>query len=281
MKTSYINIYLHILDEYQDISYSVLEDFPFSGIEERFDELVITFEENKYNPEMEAEMMSQLAELYPAVKIKRKESINDKNWNEEWEKEVPAIKVSDRIGIAPDWKQDELDTGIKIRINPKMSFGTGHHATTRLVCRLMDGLVKKDSFWIDAGTGTGILAILAVKLHAGKVMAFDNNIWSVENALENFKANSVDNDIELLEADIDEINLPECDGITANLFLHLAKSGLPKFYKALEKSKGDLLISGILTYDKENLIKAAQENGFKLVNLITEEEWAAFHFLPE
>ncbi|MBI5326066.1 MAG: 50S ribosomal protein L11 methyltransferase [Ignavibacteriae bacterium] len=182
------------------------------------------------------------------------------------------------MGIAPEWKISELGTKIKIAINPKMSFGTGEHSSTRLMCILAEKAIKEGSYWIDAGTGTGILAILAVRLGAGKVLAFDNNYWSIENAVENINLNNVSDKVEIKETDIDEFEFPDCDGILANLFLNLLLPSFKKFYKGLEKKKGELLVSGILIYNKDEIIKAATDAGFVIINSIVEDEWIAMHF---
>jgi ribosomal protein L11 methyltransferase len=158
-----------------------------------------------------------------------------------------------------------------------MSFGTGQHETTRLVSRLMEKYVQPNQFWIDAGTGTGVLAILAVKLGAKSCYAFDNDIWSVENTLENIALNNVEDKIEVEQVEIDNIELPRADGIVANLFANLIIKNAPKFAKALPSS-APLLVSGILVYDKDEVISAAENAGFRFAEIIQEAEWVAIAF---
>jgi len=162
-----------------------------------------------------------------------------------------------------------------------MSFGTGEHSSTRLVSRLMDGIVEKDKFWIDAGTGTGVLAILASKLGAEKILAFDNNIWSLDNAKENIELNNETDNIELVQLDIQKDEIPEADGIVANLFLHLIVESFPLFHKSLVKTNGDLIVSGVLKFDSKDLISAAEKNGFVVINQLIDEEWIGVHFKPK
>jgi ribosomal protein L11 methyltransferase len=274
----YINIHVKILEEYYELAYALLYYFPFTGIEERFDELIISFELDNWIQQIRNQLHESLIQIHPKAEIIKEEILDEKNWNEEWEKKVPITIISDKIAITPEWRQNQVEREIKILINPKMSFGTGDHQSTRLVCRLMENVVKKDSFWIDAGTGTGILAVLAIKLGAQKVLATDNNIWSYENAAENFKLNNVDSVIELKNEDVQSATLPAADGIVANLNLNLILSSLNIFYNSLKANKGDLIIAGILIYNKEDILKAASQSGFIEQSHLIEDEWIAFHF---
>lgn len=281
MKKQYINLHFLINEEDYDLAYSILENYNFTGIEEKYDELVLTMELDEYSDNLSNEILSEMNDLNINAELKNTEIIDDKNWNEEYEKKAKPIIVNERIGITPSWKSEEIDNEIKILINPKMSFGTGEHSTTRLVCQLMDGLVEKDSEWIDVGTGTGVLAILGIKLGAKSFLAFDNNEWSVDNAVENAKLNNTDDKIIIKESDIDSLDLPSSDGIVANLFLHLVLKSFDKFYKSLKYNNSTLIISGIMVYDKAIVIEEAELNGFELINTITENEWIAFHFKPK
>ena len=273
----YINIHIHLFEENYEIFFGYMLGSPFTGIEEKLDELIITFPYEKWNFDLKTFIENILKKIDANYSITKEEIIDEINWNEEWEKNVPVIIIDDKIGIAPSWKIEKLATPLKIIINPKMSFGTGEHASTRLICKLAENTIKPGTFWIDAGTGSGVLAILAVKLGASKVLAFDNNLWSINNSTENFKLNHVDNDIVLLEADVDSFDMPPAQGIMANLFSHLIIGSLDKFYTALKKSKGDLLVSGILVYNKDDIIKAAMVNGFQHIESLEEEEWTAIH----
>ena len=274
----YINIHVRCDDELHELAVAVLAPFDFNGIEEAWDELIISFNEEKWNELIREQLISTLRRLNPSINISKEEVINDRNWNEEWEKNVQPIIVNNRIGIAPEWKKSELKREIEIVINPKMSFGTGDHATTRLVCRMMDALARPGQFWVDAGTGTGVLAILASILGASRVVAFDNNEWSINNARENFALNGVEDKIELSEEDIDSYEFPECDAIAANLFLNLLLPNFEKFYKALAPKKGFLLCSGVMKYDLEDLLEAGKRAGFRHVETLHEDEWVGVHF---
>lgn len=280
-KKKYINLTLSVPEELYDLVYGVLIDFQTVGIEEKFDELIVSFSNENWNDEAENELMNQLMSLNSQIRITKKEIIEEKNWNEVFEKNSPLVIVNERIGIAPEWKQNELNTKIKILINPKMSFGTGDHATTRLMCRLMENSVKPNSAWIDAGCGSGILAILAMKFGAISVFAFDYDLWSVENTIENLLLNNIQNGVEVVQGKIENIELPPADGIAANMFTNLLVASMHKFYISLKDSNGDLILSGILKYDEEIIINSAIENGFKLVRELSEDEWVGLQFKIE
>ncbi len=277
MKKQYINISISVYEEYYDLVYALLDEFTFLGIEEKMDSLVVSFPEEAFSEEIKELIKTKLSEHIPNAKIEKVEKIEEQNWNEEWEKTVPAIHVSDKIGIAPTWKVEELTEEIKLLINPKMSFGTGTHSTTRLVCMLMDDEVKENSRWIDAGTGTGVLAILAEKLGASYIYAFDNDHWSIDNSKENVAINNCNN-IELVLSEIDQLEMPKVDGIAANINLHIILEFLPAFYEALKDSKGVLLVSGILVYHKDDVIEPALELGFELEEVKQDEEWVGIKF---
>lgn len=277
----YINIYISLKEECYDMVFALMQGMPFTGIEERFDEIIITFKFADWNDELRQAVLEIVTKFDEKAEITKEEILEDKNWNEEWESKVEPIRVDDKLVITPEWKKDELDAEYKIIINPKMSFGTGDHQTTRLVCRLMQKVNAPGKYWIDAGTGTGVLAIYAVMLGAREVYAFDNNIWSIENARENFEINNVADKIVLEDLDIENCTLPDADIIVANLFLSLVVPSMPLFAKSLRKSKGDLIISGVLKYHHQDILDAAEANNLTHIESIVEDEWIAVHLKAE
>lgn len=279
METSkYVFVYLYVREENFDKVVALLSVYPILGIEERNDELVVSFYENDWSKIDQAEFLRFLRFADSETKILKIENVQERNWNEEWEKNITPVVISKRIGIVPSWRIGETSAELEIVIDPKMSFGTGHHSTTRLMCQLAEKLVRPNSFWIDVGTGTGILAILAKKLGAKEVLAIDNNAWSMQNALENFRLNSILTGIDLIELDIDAIpSLPESDGIFANLNLDIILRNLSKFYNSISNTDGNLLVSGILKYDLDECISNTMSVGFDVQEILYDEEWVALH----
>ena len=279
MNTKYINVHISILDELFELAYAVLYEYPITGIEELTDELVVSFKISDWNSKLGKNIEGSLHKINQYIKITKIEELIEKNWNEDAERDIDPIIVNEKIGITPGWRADEIDSKLKIIINPQMSFGTGHHETTKMVCNLMDGMVEENSFWIDAGTGTGILAILAAKLGAKQVLAFDNDDWSVTNTLDNIKLNDISEDIITVQkAGIDDIEIPKVNGIVANMFLNLLVPNMNKFYDSLHESYGDLIVSGVLLNDVEDLVDAAEKAGFKYMKARIRNKWSAIHF---
>ena len=110
--------------------------------------------------------------------------VAEQNWNAEFEASLRPVAITENVIVAQSWNRDEVadSDSIVVTIDPKMSFGTGHHETTRLVTRLMENVGLRDRKILDAGTGTGILSIIAIKMGAKSAIAFDNNEWAEENA---------------------------------------------------------------------------------------------------
>lgn len=275
----YTSIKIQIPEEYYDTALGIIYLNNPIGIEEKFDELVVTFLTEDFSNDIVTNILGSLKRIYDKTEISEIETIKETNWNEEWEKSIQPIDIENKIFIRPDWiRTDDSDDRINIIINPKMSFGTGHHSTTRLVAKLLIETVKKGSIWIDAGCGTGILSVLALKLGAVSVLAIDNNDWAIENAKENFILNSINSGIELKLCGIEDISLPVVDGIMANLYTHLLITNFEKFYQSLKKKEGYLLASGVLSFDENIILEKAMEVGFKHIKTIYEEEWCAFQF---
>lgn len=275
---SFKNVSISIPEEKFELAIAVLMDYPILGIQEESDKLVATFLDSEWTDDMRKELLQSLHNIDKNACILSEVFLNAQNWNEEFEKNIPVVNISDRIAILPEWKKFDVSVEIPLIINPKMSFGTGQHETTRLIAKLMEKYIEPDQFWIDAGTGTGVLAILAVKLGAKRAFAFDNNEWAIENASENFEINAVSDSIDLIEADIENITLPKADGIVANLYANLVRNSLPKFYNSLASKNGILLASGILIYDKDEVVSSAKAMNFELIDTLQESEWVALAF---
>jgi ribosomal protein L11 methyltransferase len=272
----YVKAIIKVNEENFEPVTGLISQLEINGIEEGYDELSIFFDKDLYDKESLMSLISQLNELFPEIKLLSEEIIIEQNWNEEWEKTVDSIIVNENITIAPSWKAQTINSKIIVEINPKMSFGTGSHETTRLMCRLIEEAVRPGSKWLDMGTGTGVLAILAARLGAGKVLAIDNDAWSVENAIENVDLNKVGDIVEIRSGDVNSFEYEVFDGISANLFKNLLIPSFQKFFDALP-DKGDLLISGLLKYDLDEVSAAAKKAGFDLLKTIYENEWIAIH----
>ncbi|MBA3679652.1 MAG: 50S ribosomal protein L11 methyltransferase [Bacteroidetes bacterium] len=195
------------------------------------------------------------------------------NWNAEWEKNFEPVSVDDLLYIRAPFHQANKNVKHEIVIMPKMSFGTGHHQTTRLVCKTMFDVDFKEKRVLDMGCGTGILAILAEFLGSKDILAIDIDEWSVENSIENCETNNCKN-ISVKKGNIDLLeNEKPFDIIIANINKNILKTQLPAYSKKL-KQGGKLFLSGFFTTDMDELKVEAASNNIKFISFKSENEWA-------
>ncbi len=203
------------------------------------------------------------------------ESVPMKNWNEEWEKNFSPVVIGDWCSVRASFHEPIKESKFEIVINPKMSFGTGHHATTYLMLEMMKGMNLADAGVLDFGTGTGILAIMAEKLGAKEVLAIDEDEWSIENARENLEINNCST-VHLLKTD----NIPEDKSfniILANINRNVILEGLPAMCKILE-AKGKILLSGLMDADFEIVNSEANILGLHLQTKGEKSGWIALRY---
>jgi ribosomal protein L11 methyltransferase len=202
------------------------------------------------------------------------EKVEKQNWNEEWEKNVDPIIVDDTVLVRAAFHQIDRKFPIEIIITPKMSFGTGHHQTTHL---MLSNQVKIDHAGkrvMDAGCGTAILSIMAAKIGASSVDAFDIDEWSVINGRENAEVNGVSN-IHIRQGTINDMNFTTpFDIVLANINKNVLLAEMHKYAKHLIPG-GLLLISGFYTHDIDDLLVTAVTVGFSEITRSEKETWAS------
>ena len=214
----------------------------------------------------------------PTVSVR---TIDPKNWNAEWEKTITPIKVTDRIVITPTWHPYNASPGqIVLTIDPKMSFGTGYHETTRLVLRLMEHHVRPGTTVLDVGTGTGVLAIAGLKLGAVSAVGVDVDEWSYDNSLENAKLNGVEEQVTFLHGDLTAVPPATFGLIVANIQLNVIVPLLPEMRDRLTP-EGTLILSGLLLQDREQILNALDRSTFHLLEEMQENEWIALAVQPD
>lgn len=201
--------------------------------------------------------------------------IPQQNWNAIWEAQFDPVTIENKLRILAPFHERQHFLGLTIIIEPKMSFGTGHHQTTYLMCNSMFDLNLKNKVVLDMGAGTGVLAILAEKLGAKEIAAFDIEPWSVDNCEENAKKNECSK-IKSFLGDINQVS-GEFDIILANINKNVLKHQIP-YYSKLIKSNGNLLLSGFFTSDDLELKECAKENGFEFQFSNNDEGWSMLHF---
>ncbi len=202
--------------------------------------------------------------------------IEDKNWNQQWESELQPVTINKFVGIRASFHKPLKNVEHEIVITPKMSFGTGHHASTFLMIRLMEQINFKNKSVIDFGTGTGILAILAERLGAASVFAIDNDDWSINNALENVQANCCKYIQVKKEDNIkshSSVNI-----IVSNINRDILMANAKDFSMHLQLGSA-LIISGFLVEDEEEISSVFVKNNFQKKKREREDEWLGLVFI--
>jgi len=193
------------------------------------------------------------------------------NWNEEWEKNFSPINVEDKVLIRAEFHDSDPNMH-EIVIQPKMSFGTGHHPTTHLMIQQMLDMDLENKKVLDMGCGTSVLAIFAKQKGAGRTVAIDIDEWSVENSKENAARNNVELDIELGTAD--NLGKENFEIILANINRNILISDIPTYVSVLEDG-GKLLLSGLCFFDVDDILEVCTEQNLKLEKKIQREEWVS------
>ncbi|HEY5367673.1 MAG TPA: 50S ribosomal protein L11 methyltransferase [Hanamia sp.] len=205
----------------------------------------------------------------------KKEIIEEENWNQQWEQSIEPVLVNSFAAIRPAFHEPVKGVKHEIIITPKMSFGTGHHATTFLMIEMMEAIDLHEKTVLDFGTGTGVLAILAEKCGASKVLAIDHDEWSINNALENIEANQCKNISVELRSDLPSI--APFDLFLGNINLNVLTS-LSSGISELLKPGSFLLTSGFLLKDIKEMQNIFEEKGVWLREMRQRGDWAAILF---
>lgn len=259
--------FLEVDDKTKEMAIALLGQLGFEGFEERGNSLLAYIPANIYSYDALETLVTQLQVGYVI------ESVPEQNWNAVWEANFDPVIVDGFCTIYAHFHQIEIITPYSINITPKMSFGTGHHATTQLMIQLMRDIDFKGKSVLDFGTGTGVLAILAGKMGAETVLGIDNDPWSVENAIENAR----NNDVETVKIQLGSIsNLPkkDYDIILANINRNVLLDNMSSMCASIEAG-GFLVMSGILKEDESFLSSAAMALGLIPVRSIYQSGWTA------
>ncbi|UZD21243.1 50S ribosomal protein L11 methyltransferase [Algoriphagus halophytocola] len=267
----YLEFKIKCLDEFREILIAELSMIGFDSFletEEGIDAYALRSDFDQ------AEFDEVIAKYKDEAQVTLEEGILPKvNWNAEWEKNYDPIAVDDLVYVRASFHTPQPQYKHEIIINPKMSFGTGHHATTFQMLRHQGQIDHQGKRVLDVGSGTGILAVMAHLLGASSVEAFDIDDWCVENGNENFDLNVLETRMKL--GTIREVNPSgEFDIILANINKNVLLDEM-EIYAQLLKEDGDLLLSGFYTEDIEDLQTCAKPLGLDLVSSQSKDNWAA------
>ena len=266
----YIQVHFAAVDAIkQDILIAELASIGFDGFEQGPDYLNAFLPENSFN-RLDLHTIPMMQTHRPTISL-----IEPRNWNEEWEKSFEPVIIDEFCAIRASFHPPVAGVQHEIVITPKMSFGTGHHATTYQMIKLMKEIDFSNKTVVDFGTGTGVLAILAYKLGAAHICAIDNDEWSINNARENVENNG-SSTIQLNMSD----TLPNnelFDIILANINKHVILENLPEISKQLRPG-GVVLLSGLLQNDQREIVDAALKNRLFVKTQSQKYDWIALCF---
>lgn len=204
------------------------------------------------------------------------QEIEQTNWNSEWEKNFKSIQVDDTVSVrAPFHENPKLQYDIVIE--PKMSFGTGHHETTHMMIQHLIGLDLEGKKVLDMGCGTGILAIFAEMKGAKPIDAIDIDNWCYLNSLENVERNNCKS-ISVFEGDAQLLEGREYDVIIANINRNILLNDMSVYVKSL-RPKGVLLLSGFYNTDIPAISEVCEKHMLKLEGKLEKNNWVSLKFL--
>jgi ribosomal protein L11 methyltransferase len=233
---------------------------------------------SEWTPSFEDSLI-EFCNRFDEIEFLGSEKIEDRDWNAEWEASIGVQWITADLVISPSWRLDEakaLSPKYLIVIDPKMSFGTGHHETTRLCLRAIETIEMNGKRVLDIGTGTGVLAIYALQRGAVSAIGVDTDSWSIDNSIANRTLNNItENQFEIRKGTIEEtINPNEKFGvILANIHRNVLIEMAIRIKSHLTIS-GVVVLAGILIYDSEEVRSAYEAVGFNLINETNENEWS-------
>jgi ribosomal protein L11 methyltransferase len=265
---------VRVPESYQEILIAELAELDFESFEQESRHVIAYAPSSRWDDVKRERVATWLATRGLDTTVEER-VIADENWNRRWEESIEPIVVGPFL-VKPSWSEipaEHRDLTL-LEINPKMSFGTGHHESTRLMLGLLPGHLSSGDRVLDAGTGTGILAVAAAKLGAESVVAVDDDVWSQQNAAENFHLNRVDDRITLVPGRVEEVAESGFDVILANLDLHAIRE-LMSFFVGRLRPGGVLLAAGLLVDDRKRLLPLATGSGLDLREERVDNEWWA------
>lgn len=275
MKYTEVTITISKMDPYRDLLiYSLGDEGPYDSFENTANGVKAYVETEKYDEEFLVSSLEELKAMDEHLEYSYAvQEMPDKDYNEEWERQHQAVLVDGFCWVRAPFHPHRDDVKYEIEIEPKMSFGTAHHATTYLMLSLLEQEELEGRRVLDMGSGTGVLAILAAMKGASYVEAIDVDEWAFRNAKENFERNRVSvtpllGDASLLTVD------KHFDVILANINRNILMRDMKAYARVLNPG-GTLFLSGFYEHDVDALLAVAEELGLRPVLQKSRNEWTA------
>ncbi|MGW8315788.1 MAG: 50S ribosomal protein L11 methyltransferase [Bacteroidales bacterium] len=261
--------------EQREIVMSKMSMIGFDGFAEGEHFILAYIEDSRYSGSRVNDLTDELEVMGIRFKY-HYHQIEDQNWNETWESKFQPILIDGKVLIRAPFHDSSQDIPCTLIIEPKMSFGTGHHFTTRLMVREMLKYPLEGKQVLDMGCGTGVLAILASKSGASRVVGVDYDQWAYENALENVERNETSS-VEIRLGEVDVIGKEEFDLILANITRNVLVKDMSVYEQHLSRN-GTLIVSGFLAEDVQHVLNAGYQCGISHLNTVEDNNWICLTF---
>lgn len=263
---------LNPYEEYiSDLLMETLGEIGFDSFQVVDKQVFAYIQENNFNQEALDKSLSEFD--YPVSIHYSKLLLENKDWNEEWEKNFfqPILIEKDCV-IHSSFHQDVPKAEYDIVIDPKMAFGSGHHETTELMLSELLKINLKGKNLLDMGCGTAVLSILASFRGAASILAVDIDDWCIENSMENIRLNKINN-IEIRKGGAEVLENLHFDVVLANINRNVLLNDI-KFYAACLSAGGELYLSGFYVEDIPLIEAEAKKHGLQLMNFKEKNNWA-------
>ena len=262
-----------------DILSGILWELPITGINEEDNYIKVFADGNNVSVSDVISRLQKMKDENLIAGFRVEENILEyRNWNEEWEKKTNVIRVSDSIVIKPTFREYEpAGNETIITIDPKMSFETGEHQTTKLSLILLNKYIAPGMKILDVGTGTGVLAIAALKFGADYALGIDIDEWTLPNFKENAKLNSVEDKSDVRLCELNEVGDKDFDLVAANIQKNVLIEICDGIYQHLNEG-GKIVLSGLLLEDQEDIRQKYTGRGFRFIEVLPMDEWIGMVF---
>ena len=264
---AYVEVTIQILDEKKDVVTAALEEIGYEGFWDKGLELIAYIAKDDFDHK---KLYDTLSEFKMENSFKHGE-LAPQNWNATWEENYHPIQLENRLLIRSPFHKAQPEIPLEVVIQPRMSFGTGHHETTRLMAEMMLTMDFQGQSVLDMGTGTGVLAFLAEKLGGTDVWGIDNDLNSVENAKDNVASNP-ESKATFLHGSADAIPSRKFNIVLSNITKNINVSLLPSLVEAVS-NQGYLILAGFLNFDLKEIDDLVTGYSFELKRNSSIGEW--------
>jgi ribosomal protein L11 methyltransferase len=270
MNLQYLALTFEMGHHDHEIWQALLSEWPFESFHDEGDEIVGYIQDHDITSGLLDFISTNKGQYFSDYHL---EQVPDKNWNEVWESSFNPVAVDDYCYIRAEFHKPVIEKYKHvITISPKMAFGTGHHATTYMMIRAMSQIDFQGKSVLDFGCGTGILAILAAKEGAAKVIGVDIQPEAIENSYEHAEMNGIAEVCDFYLGGLEKAGDEKYDVILANINRNVILENLPALANLIVE-KGNLLISGIMFDDEAMIREALNKENFIVLHKEDKDQW--------